>query len=248
MTAGSKAQQETLALGRKLVDELGLETRVDTLGRWMAHHVAELIARSEQAHDVKGRTSARNQAVDVILRIWSHRSNADRVNPLAELKPAVAVLRTLSQDAPPWTFGDSGLSDAARRTYDLLRRLAICLCLLEIGGKEPLRRGLLRARRTAAHQNPDELAFAVFVAAWLAVTPEPPSAKARRAAGQDSPKEERTALRDAALAIAEQAKASLSELTERLADDGKLEKTGGRFRFRYPGVTPRTIGRKRRGR
>lgn len=249
MTVGSKAQREALALGRKLVEELGLGDRVDTLGRWMAHHLSELITRSEQARDGKERASATDQAVDVILRIWSHRPNADRVNPLADLKAAVAVLRTLSQDAPRWTFGGSGLSDAARRTYDLLRRLAICLCLFEIGGTETLRRGLSRARRTAAHQSSDELAFAVFVAAWLAVIPDPPSAKARRPAGQHSPKEELTALRNTALGIAEQATTALSELTDRLKNHGKLEQTGGGpLRLRYPGVTPSTSGRTRRGR
>ena len=30
-----------LALGKKLVDELGLDQSVDTLGRWMAHYIAE---------------------------------------------------------------------------------------------------------------------------------------------------------------------------------------------------------------
>ena len=34
-----------LALGKKLVDELGLDQSVDTLGRWMAHYIAEKMGR-----------------------------------------------------------------------------------------------------------------------------------------------------------------------------------------------------------
>ena len=235
MVGGSKAQRETLALGRQLVEELGLEPSVDTLGRWMAHHVAELITRAEAARTTAERHAARDEAVDVILRIWSHRSTAERVNPLADLKPAVSVLQALAQDEAPWMFERLESSQVARRTYDLLRRLTICLCLLESGGIEPLRRGLARAQRTGAHQSRHERAIVAFLASWLSTMPEPSTRKrpreTRGTTTMSKPKGDLHDLRKTTLDIAERAKSSLGELTEQLAKGGLRQASAG-----FPGI------------
>ena len=39
--------KDVLDLGRALVEELGLDPGVDTLSRWMAHYIAELIEDAE---------------------------------------------------------------------------------------------------------------------------------------------------------------------------------------------------------
>ena len=36
-------------LGKKLIDELGLDQSVDTLGRWMAHYIAEKMEDAQAA-------------------------------------------------------------------------------------------------------------------------------------------------------------------------------------------------------
>jgi len=59
-------------LGQRLVAELGLEDSVDTLGRWMAHYVAELIVASEQAPPTE-KTARRKACSDAILELWSHK-------------------------------------------------------------------------------------------------------------------------------------------------------------------------------
>ena len=46
-TEASKQWVYVEALGRRIVDELGLEKGVDTLARWMAHYIAELIEKVE---------------------------------------------------------------------------------------------------------------------------------------------------------------------------------------------------------
>ena len=45
-----------LVLGKKIVDELGLDQSADTLGRWMAHYLAEKI---EDAKAATGEARAR---------------------------------------------------------------------------------------------------------------------------------------------------------------------------------------------
>lgn len=40
LTEPLKRSESVIALGKRLVEELGMEPGVDTLGRWMAHYVA----------------------------------------------------------------------------------------------------------------------------------------------------------------------------------------------------------------
>lgn len=50
-TVRYKLPNETLALGDKIVSALNLHKTVDTLGRWKAHHLAELVLA---VRDAKG--------------------------------------------------------------------------------------------------------------------------------------------------------------------------------------------------
>jgi hypothetical protein len=94
-----------LALGRKLVAELGLESSSDTLGRWMAHYVADLIAKAENA---TGEEVSLNQkkCFDAILALWKHRAafpNGKR--PFEELEPVMRAIESLDpEDSTPRYF------------------------------------------------------------------------------------------------------------------------------------------------
>jgi hypothetical protein len=56
-------------LGELIVDQLGLETSTDTLSRWMAHRVAELVQQTEQ-----GSQEAKKEAAELIIGLWERRS------------------------------------------------------------------------------------------------------------------------------------------------------------------------------
>src|SRR6266849_7479724 len=99
-TDQSQRSDAILQLGEKLVEELGLTQAVDTLGRWMAHYVAELISESE-----KGSSSERKQkqavAAQMILQLWQHRAefpNGSR--PLREFDSVLGVLQSLDLSNP----------------------------------------------------------------------------------------------------------------------------------------------------
>jgi hypothetical protein len=211
-----------LVLGQKLVDELGLAQRGDTLGRWMAHYIAELLVETERGPTQAERAIATTKAVGEILRIWGHRTTAERLNPLADLKPTVAVLHALGQAPVPWMFHPSG-SARAWRVYDKLRRLTICLALLEMGGIESLRKGLAKARSTSAYHGEDERAIVSFLATWLAATPASPASGRRRRKGPKQPmkttKGEREQLLATTLAIAREAMVGLAALIETLGSE-----------------------------
>ena len=89
-----------LALGKKLVDQLGLEQSVDTLGRWMAHYIAEKMEAAESATG-EARDRKMSECSDAILKLWAHRSELpDSQRPFEEFEQIFRVLQSLDLDDP----------------------------------------------------------------------------------------------------------------------------------------------------
>lgn len=63
---------ETLALGKKITKELNLNDSVDTLGRWMAHYIAELIDSIEKIESDCDKQRLKKECADMILKLWAH--------------------------------------------------------------------------------------------------------------------------------------------------------------------------------
>jgi hypothetical protein len=126
-----------LELGRHLVHELGLEDRRDTLGRWMAHHLAELITKAESGATGTERVWARKNATETILKIWEHRASLPgNAYPLAPYKDILKVLdRLRPADNPFRYFGPPAETKRERLAADLfdsLSRLIIALLLMKL--------------------------------------------------------------------------------------------------------------------
>jgi hypothetical protein len=92
-------------LGRKLVDELGLEQSVDTLGRWMSHHLAGLITKCE-TEDGEAKESAKKECFNAILTLWRHRSELPNgKRPFEDIEPIVRAIASLDpEDETPRYF------------------------------------------------------------------------------------------------------------------------------------------------
>lgn len=103
LTAPSKQQTEILELGKHLVAEFNFQDSCDTLGRWMAHHVAELITATKEAKTQAERTIAEDRVVETILKLWEHRAALPgQAYPLAQFKEILELLSKLTPDANPW--------------------------------------------------------------------------------------------------------------------------------------------------
>jgi len=84
-------------LGKALVKELNLDPGVDTLGRWMAHYIAEQIEIAENATGVDKR-EAEERCFKSILKLWNHRSVIPgESRPFVNFEP---ILRTLERLDP----------------------------------------------------------------------------------------------------------------------------------------------------
>lgn len=92
MSSQSKA---ILELGKRLVDELGLDNSVDTLSRWMAHYIAELI------HDIECAApevdpSKQERCASAILELWRHRAALPSgTRPFEDVEPILRALESL---------------------------------------------------------------------------------------------------------------------------------------------------------
>lgn len=153
-----------MALGRLIVDQLNLDPGVDTLGRWMAHHVAELLTAVNAAPTDKLRRERQNEAVRAIIRLWAHRSTYEnRVNPLTELKPIIQVIRTLDSGNQPWLVRNDGI----QYVYETFRRLMICLLLQHAASIKQISRAISLAKKTSQFQSDDERELVAAINVWV---------------------------------------------------------------------------------
>jgi len=78
---------------------LELEGSFDTLGRWMAHYIAELITRAEKTTG-EDKSIVEHDCSTAILTLWRHRSelpNGSR--PFEELEPIFRAVESLDPDS-----------------------------------------------------------------------------------------------------------------------------------------------------
>lgn len=136
-----KLPKDVLELGQHLVRELDLEDGVDTLGRWMAHHLAELIDKAENGSTEDERLGAQTYAVETILKIWEHRSSLPgKAYPLKSYENVLIVLDRLRPDKNPFPrlayYLGTERDKHATMLFDYFSRLIMALLLMSISADE----------------------------------------------------------------------------------------------------------------
>ena len=121
--------------------ELGFEDGVDTLGRWMAHHLAELIDKAENGATGAERLRARKSATETILKIWEHRASLPgNAYPLAPYQELLKVLDRLRPNDNPFRYfgppAETKREQLAADLFDGLSRLIIALLLMKLSPGE----------------------------------------------------------------------------------------------------------------
>ena len=94
--------RDIVELGCKLVKELELESNNDTLGRWMAHHLAELLKRAEKASG-KEKDALQRECADLIIRLWTCRTSLPTAHrPLQSFESIMKAIECLRGDTPAY--------------------------------------------------------------------------------------------------------------------------------------------------
>jgi hypothetical protein len=101
-----------MSLGTKLTKELGLDEGLDTLSRWMAHYIAELIQDAENA-DGDEKSAKLDRCIDAILALWRHRYELPHgKRPFDDIEPILRTLESLDpENDMPMHFRSIGLQN-----------------------------------------------------------------------------------------------------------------------------------------
>ncbi|WP_313005307.1 AVAST type 3 anti-phage proein Avs3b [Pseudomonas sp.] len=149
VTEPSEHSEAITALGKKLVTEQGLDGSVDTLGRWMAHHIAELIAEAESTNG-EGRTAKMANVREAVLALWAHRHVLPfGRSPFAGMEPIFNALESLDPDTPHFRYfspsfapgvGDKESEEVQRyvemaKAIDRASKVIVNFCIAEAAQK-----------------------------------------------------------------------------------------------------------------
>lgn len=89
-------KEAILTLGKRLVNELGLESSVDTLSRWMVHYIAEQMEIIEFAEEEEKKL-AEEKCFETILKLWRHMSYyKSGLRPFEDFEPIFNTLNRLN--------------------------------------------------------------------------------------------------------------------------------------------------------
>jgi hypothetical protein len=134
----------------------------DTIGQWMAHHLAELVAAAQD--DATTTVEQRQQIMEAILKVWAHRCYYPRKAPLEEFSSVFMALDRLG-DSRPWKFSqlfnaDTEILDPSTSGLPLIATAAE----LERLARETLLRLIWLAAQDAKEKNQEWLEVADKVA------------------------------------------------------------------------------------
>ncbi len=122
-----------MVLGHHLTTELGFAESCDTLGKWMSHHLAEVMDCAENEEVPEKKSEYQNQAVELILKIWKHRGSlSGDAYPLARFRDIINALSLLSPEANVWERNRLGKYESlAADTFSMIIDLYRSLYFIE---------------------------------------------------------------------------------------------------------------------
>lgn len=168
----SKPPKDILGLGKHLVRELDFEDGVDTLGRWMSHHLAELIHESENGKTAAIRSKASQQAVKTILKIWEHRKSLPRqAYPLNQFEELLKVIDRLRIGNNPYRYFGDGFNKVdiiASELFDNFARLIPSLLFMK---KEFVESQRKTNKAVAETLDEEEKQVLFAIQEWMAIFP-----------------------------------------------------------------------------
>ena len=112
-----KPSPDLFALGKRIVTEFGLDESTDTLSRWMAHRVAELMERAEHARTKAARDSAETDCEALILRLWERRTSWPEGWPPPSAATALERLASAEEEPDDFGFSRNRAVDSGERTW-----------------------------------------------------------------------------------------------------------------------------------
>ncbi len=92
------SENQILELGNKIVNQLHLNDGVNTLGKWMAQYIAELIHKIETCEKQENKEALQKECSKLILKLWKNKKYLPIDQPLSNLKPLIKILEDLNSN------------------------------------------------------------------------------------------------------------------------------------------------------
>ncbi len=90
-----------LELGSHIVNQLKLHDSVDTLSRWMAHYLAELIEAAQNEEDEEKKSEHQKHAAQVTMQLWERKASLPRgVDPMEQYSECLSFIVQLLDQTP----------------------------------------------------------------------------------------------------------------------------------------------------
>lgn len=93
----SETQRHSIKLGKAIVEALGLQRSNDTLSRWMAHYIAEQVAKAERTSGTE-RETRQECCWKTILKLEKHWSEGNRRRSPDSPDSVLSALSCLHED------------------------------------------------------------------------------------------------------------------------------------------------------
>ncbi|WP_327666672.1 hypothetical protein OHN37_07545 [Streptomyces sp. NBC_00485] len=139
----------TLELGKEIAASLSDH---DVLGRWMAHHISDLIIRAETAPEAEAE-DVRRETATAVLALWKHRAAlAIPRPPLDTFEPVFTALERLTEPQDPWDFYRTFPRGSEPSEHDMV---AAPLLRIALNLEEIVRRVVLEIVAVAAREAAD---------------------------------------------------------------------------------------------
>lgn len=107
-----------MALGGALIEQLGLRKDEDTLGQWIAHHLAEKLRAHKLAHGA-AKAALEVEIVDTILKFWKHRAYFPRgTRPFENYESVLRALESFDPDQTSGRYFHYAAADTAAKGED----------------------------------------------------------------------------------------------------------------------------------
>jgi len=150
-----------LALGERIVRELQIQPH-DTLSRWLAHHISELILDEKNENDFD-RSGIQSQIFETIMKLWEHRQSLPgNAYPLKHLDSILEKMKLLDT-AWPSQHQTSQLDDSLVSVLDLQRSLLMHFTVFELSEKTDK----VRYEGADSFLDAEELKILEIVNKWL---------------------------------------------------------------------------------
>ncbi|WP_420573637.1 hypothetical protein [Kordia sp.] len=98
MAQSEHSAEEIIKLGEKLISELHLDYTTDTLSRWMAHYLSELIVKIESCESEEAKVKLQEECCNLILKIWEKKDRLPIQKPLEGAKEFLKILRLIKKE------------------------------------------------------------------------------------------------------------------------------------------------------